>query len=289
MLCFQGTGHKARCVSPPVGFFSLASIIRSIGGGIGLIWGPCASYLSLSLSVRSYSPSFWISTPTSRLFYVSGGEPESPSFHHGFAGCWRRGEGWREVVRLIITDRRFGGGDWGRGSDISGVGRRRADGRYLFLFFSGFILPHWRAAGHAVVGSMSLFFTFLFFSLFAFLHFWDRGGHGLIWTAASRILVLCFSGYPHCRRSLELFLVWRVLSGSWGLQPRSVGTGGSCLAALWEGVDGETDGWEGVCDVEVGWEVSRVVYVARLPPGRFFHRPLLSLSPAWIRLSGRGS
>jgi len=78
-------------------------------------------------------------------------------------------------------------------------------------------------------------------------------------------------------------------SGSWGLQPRSVGTGGSCLAALWEGVDGETDGWEGVCDVEVGWEVSRVVYVARLPPGRFFHRPLLSLSPAWIRLSGRGS
>ena len=77
---------------------------------------------------------------------------------------------------------------------ILGVVEGSADGgayRFFLLFFS-FCSCH-------TGGVMSLGFMYVCLSLsvcFFLSTFLVRSGHGLIWAAASRILVLCFSGYP---------------------------------------------------------------------------------------------
>ena len=82
-------------------------------------------------------------------------------------------------MRLIITDRRFGGGDWGRGSDISGVGRRRADGRYLFLFFFRLYFAALAGGGPCCCWVYVSFFYFSVFQSFCFSSFL---GQGRAWT-----------------------------------------------------------------------------------------------------------
>ena len=70
-----------------------------------------------------------------------------------------------------------------------------------------------------------------------------RSGHGLIWAAASRILVLCFSGYPPLPPVAGAF---SGLEGSRGVGACHGGRSGWVvlgLAALWQGVEEGWDGW----------------------------------------------
>ncbi len=129
-----------------------------------------------------------------------------------------------------------------------------------FSFF--FLLLSYRRGHVSWVLCMCVFLCVCFF-LSTFL---VRSGHGLIWAAASRILVLCFSGYPPLPPVAGAF---SALEGSRGVGACRGGRSGwvvTGLAALWQGVE---EGWVGL------WWGNRVVF-RLFPPSGWVSSTVLS-------------
>ena len=117
-------------------------------------------------------------------------------------------------------------GEWWRGA--------QTEEHIVFSYSFFFLLLSYRS-GHVYLGfcmCVCLSLCVCFLSTFLV-----RSGHGLIWAAASRILVLCFSGYPPLPPVAGAF---SGLEGSRGVGACHGGRSGWVvlgLAALWEGVE----------------------------------------------------
>lgn len=266
----SGTGHERVFLGL---FLSLASSIISFGGGLGLRREEdlCRFFL--------FRPSCLL--PSS--FWICVFRDQSARSPHFGGGCRilgiQEGDGRTRSSESLI-DRWFGGRDilGGWDGDLSwGVVEGSADGGayrfFLFFFLFALVVP---------VGSCLLGFLYVCVSLslcvFFFLHFWYGAGMDSSGLLHRGYWFFVLADTPHCRRSLELFLVWRVL-GELG-PAMEVGRDGWFSVLLLSGRAWRRDGWG--CGRGTGW-----CFVSSLLRAVSHRRRSLNHS-AWVFLSGRG-